>query len=192
MGRLVRGVIRALAVFVIGILAFATGSAVFAAVARGRIATTDDVASNEPTIAAIFGSERFASRAPALRGGRVVTWFAGHDVDLRGAALDPGGAILELSVLFGGTQIAVPVGWRVRSRVRSVFGGTQVDLDQADLDDAAPLLELRGLALFSGARVTSNPDVSWSGDDHEGEALPPAAGAVEREAEAPVSESGPA
>ncbi len=192
MGRLVRGVICALAVFVIGILAFATGSAVYAAVARGRITTTDDVTSNEPTIAAIFRSGRFASRAPALRGGRVVTWFAGHDVDLRGAALDPGGAILELSVLFGGTQIAVPDGWQVRSRVRSIFGGTQVDLDQMDRDDAAPLLEIRGLALFSGARVTSNPDMSWSGDDHEGEALPPADGALELEADAPAGESGPA
>jgi hypothetical protein len=192
MGRLVRGVIRALAVFIIGTLIFATGAAVFAANARRRIVTTDDRASNGPTLAAIFGSGRFASRAPALRGGRVVTWFAGHDVDLRGAALDPGGAILELSVMFGGTQIAVPDGWRVRSRVRSIFGGTQVEIDEVDRDDGAPLLEVRGFVLFGGVRVTSSPVVSWSGADHEGEALPPAAGAVPFAADTPAGETRPA
>jgi hypothetical protein len=192
MARLVPGVIRALAVFVIGTLVFATGAAVFAARARDRVETTDDPASNEPTIAAIFEGRRFVSRAPALRRGRVVTWFAGHDVDLRGAALDPGGAILELSAMFGGTQIVVPAGWRLRSRVRSVFGGTQVELDEVGLDDGAPVLEVRGFVLFGGARVTSSPDVSWSGDDHEGEALPPAAGVVELEADAPTGECEPA
>jgi hypothetical protein len=192
MGRLVRGMIRALAVFIIGTLVFATGAAVFAARARGRIETTDDPASNEPTIAAMFGAGRFASRAPALRSARVVTWFAGHDVDLRGAALDPGGAILELSAMFGGTQIAVPAGWRVRSRVRSIFGGTQIELDDTDLGDGAPLLEVRGFALFGGARVTTSPVVSWSEPDREGEALPPAAGTVPFPADASAGESRPA
>jgi hypothetical protein len=163
MGRLVRGVIRALAVFIIGTLIFAAGAAVFAANARRRIVTTDDRASNGPTLAAIFGSGRFASRAPALRGGRVVTWFAGHDVDLRGAALDPGGAILELS-----------------------------EIDEVDRDDGAPLLEVRGFVLFGGVRVTSSPVVSWSGADHEGEALPPAAGAVPFAADTPAGETRPA
>lgn len=192
MGRLVRGIIRALAVFVIGTLVFATGAAVFAASARDQIETTDDPASNEPTIAAIFEGRRFASRAPALRRGRVVTWFAGHDVDLRGAALDPSGATLELSAMFGGTQIVVPAGWRLRSRVRSVFGGTQVELDEVDSGDGASLLEVRGFVLFGGARVTSSPEVFWSGADHEGEALPPAAGAVELDATASAGESRPA
>jgi hypothetical protein len=192
MGRLVRGMIRALAVFIIGTLVFATGAAVFAARARGRIVTTDEPASNEPTIAAIFGAGRFASRAPALRSAHVVTWFAGHDVDLRGAALDPGGATIELSAMFGGTQIAVPAGWQVRSRVRSIFGDTQVELDEMDPDAGAPVLEVHGLVLFGGARVTSSPVVSWSGADHEGEALPPAAGAAELAADAPAGESRPA
>jgi hypothetical protein len=184
MGRLVRGVIRAFAVFIVGTLVFATGAAAYAARARRRIVTTDDPASNAPTIAAIFGAGQFASRSPALRSAHVITWFAGQEVDLRGAELDPGGAILELSAMFGGTRIAVPADWRVRTRVRSVFGGTQVELDDADRGDGAPLLEVRGFALFGGAQVTTSPVVSWSGADHEGEALPPAAGAVSPAADA--------
>lgn len=174
MGRLFRGVIRAFAFFLVAMTLFGIGSAVVAAVARRRIETTDDPASNEPTVACVFGGEQFVSRAPALRGGRVITWFAGHDVDLRGATLDPSGATLNLQTLYGGTQIAVPHGWRIRSSVVSIIGRTEIDVDEAGLPGDAPLLELRGFTLFGGARATTSPTASWSGADHEGEALPPA------------------
>ena len=104
----------------------------------------------------------------------MITWFGGHDVDLRGATLDPAGATLNLVTMYGGTQVAVPEGWRVRANVRSIFGGTQVDIEDAHLPADAPLLELRGFAVFGGVRVTTSPDTSWSGQDHDGEALPPA------------------
>jgi predicted membrane protein len=175
MGRLFRGVIRVFALFFVASMLFGMGSAVVAAFARRRIETTEDPASNEPTVASVFAGERFVSTAPALRGGRVITWFAGHDVDLRGATLDPLGATLDLRTMYGATQIAVPEGWRVRSRVISIFGGTEVSVDEADLPADAPVLELRGFTLFGGARVTTSPDASWSGADHEREALPPAA-----------------
>jgi len=174
MGRLLRGVMRVFALFVVASTLFGTVSAVVAAFAKRRLETTEDPASTEPPAASVFAGERFVSLAPALRRGRVITWFAGHDVDLRGATLDPLGATLDLRTMYGGTQIAVPEGWRVRSRVVSIFGGTEVGVDDADLPTDAPLLELRGFTLFGGARVTTSPDASWSGADQEGEALPPA------------------
>ena len=174
MGRLLRGVMRVFALFVVASTLFGTVSAVVAAFAKRRLETTEDPASNEPTAASVFAGERFVSLAPALRRGRVITWFAGHDVDLRGATLDPLGATLDLRTMYGGTQIAVPDGWRVRSRVISIFGGTDVGVHDADLPADAPVLELRGFTLFGGARVTTSPDASWSGADQEGEALQPA------------------
>jgi hypothetical protein len=178
MGRLFRGIIRAFALFFVASMLFGMGSAVVAALAKRRVQTTEDPASNEPTAASVFAGRRFVSSAPALRCGRVITWFAGHDVDLRGATLDPSGASLDLRTMYGATQIAVPEGWRVRSSVLSIFGATQVDIDDADLPADAPLLELRGFTLFGGARVTTSPDPSWSGAGHDEEALPPAANAV--------------
>ena len=174
MGRLFRGVVRVFVLFVVASVLFGIGSAMVAALTKRRVQTTEDPASNEPTAASVFAGERFVSSAPALRRGRVITWFAGHDVDLRGATLDPSGATLDLRTMYGGTQIAVPEGWRVGSHVISIFGGTEIDVDDADLPTDAPLLELRGFTLFGGARVTTSPDASWSGADHEGEALPPA------------------
>ena len=54
------------------------------------------------------------------------------------------------------------------------FGGHDVDLRGAMLDPSgATLLELRGFTLFGGTRVTTSPAASWSGTDHEGEALRP-------------------
>ncbi len=174
MKRVLRVVTRAFALFVALTTLFGMGSAAVAAVTKRRTETTKDPASNEPTAASVFAGERFESHAPALRGGRVITWFAGHDVDLRGATLDPSGATLNLRTMYGGTQVAIPEGWRVESHVRSLFGGTQVDVHDADLPADAPLLVLRGFSLFGGVRITTNPDASWSGQDHDGEALPPA------------------
>jgi len=174
MSRLFRGVVRVFALFFVASTLFGMGSAVVAAFARRRLETTEDPASNEPTAASVFGGERFVSLAPALRGGRVITWFAGHDVDLRGATLNPSGATLDLRTMYGGTQIAVPEGWRVGSHVISIFGGTEIDVDDADLPTDAPLLELRGFTLFGSARVTTSPDTSWSGAERlTTEALPP-------------------
>jgi hypothetical protein len=178
MGRLVRGVVRVFGLFVVASMLFGMGSAVVASFAKRRVETTEDPASNEPTAASIFAGEQFVSSAPALRAARVITWFGGHDVDLRGATLDPSGAALDLRTMYGGTQIAIPEGWRVRSSVLSIFSGTQVDIEDDRLPADAPLLELRGFTLFGGVRVTTSPDGSWSGADHEGEALPPAATAA--------------
>jgi hypothetical protein len=178
MGRLVRGAVRIFGIFFVASMLFGMGSAVVAAFAKRRVETTEDPASNEPTAASIYAGEQFVSSAPALRAARVITWFAGHDVDLRGATLDPSGASLDLRTMYGGTQVVVPEGWRVRSSVLSIFGGTQVDIEDDRLPEDAPLLELRGFTLFGGVRVTTSPDASWSGADHEGEALPPAATAA--------------
>ncbi len=173
--RLLRALTRVFALVVVASTLFGMGSAAVAAVSKRRLETTKDTASNEPTAAAVFAGERFESRAPALRHGRVITWFAGHDVDLRGATIHPSGATLHVRTMYGGTQVAIPEGWRVRSRVRSVIGGTQVDAHHVDLPADAPLLELRGFSMFGGVRVTSSPDASWSGEDLDGEAIPPAA-----------------
>jgi|BarGraNGADG00212_2_1021979.scaffolds.fasta_scaffold21408_2 Cell wall-active antibiotics response 4TMS YvqF len=173
MGRLFRGVIRVFVLFVVASVLFGIGSAMVAALTKRRVQTTEDPASNEPTAASVFAGERFVSRAPALHGGRVITWFGGHDVDLRDATLDPSGATLDLKTVYGGTQVAVPEGWRVRSHVTSIFGGTEVGVPEADLPADAPLLELRGFTLFGGVRVTTNPVAPWSVVDDDGDALPP-------------------
>jgi len=192
MGRLVRGVVRVFGVFFVASILFGMGSAVVATFVKRRIETTEDSASNEPTAVSIYAGEQFVSSAPALRAARVITWFGGHDVDLRGATLDPSGATLDLRTMYGGTQIVVPEGWRVSSSVLSIFGGTQIDIEDAGLPADAPLLELRGYTLFGGARVATSPDGSWSGADHEGEALPPAAAAATPGNEIPAEGSLPA
>jgi len=56
--------------------------------------------------------------------------------------------------------------------------GRQAVADEEDGGHAgtgASVLQLRGFSLFGGVRVTTSPVASWSGEDHDGEALPPAA-----------------
>ena len=91
------------------------------------------------------------SRAKAFRGGSMLAWFGGIDVDLTGAELADG-ARLSVHALFGGIDVTTPPGWRIESGVTTFMGGA--DARGAAVDDSdAPVLALDGMAVFGGIDV---------------------------------------
>jgi hypothetical protein len=84
----------------------------------------------------------------------VAASFAGGVIDLSGATLDGGHATIRLEAMFGGGQLIVPAGWRVKLRVLTIFGGVADARGAGELPDDAPELTLTGLALFGGWAVT--------------------------------------
>ena len=127
-----------------------------AAVAKQRLVPIDDEAADEISLVTVFDGGRYASRSTAFRGGSVLCWYGGLDVDLREATLDPGGARLRVTSVFGGTRVIVPEGWQVRVRSTPVMGG--VSDDTIGRTATGPTLEIEALAVFSGLRVTSHLD----------------------------------
>jgi hypothetical protein len=115
-----------------------------------------DAESDEVALVAIFDGIDLESRASAFRGGSMLAWFAGIEVDLGAAKLSPDGAHLDLHALNGGIALKVPEGWRVRSSVRAFTG--VVDARAPELEAAdTPMLTLDGFALFGGVAVTAKP-----------------------------------
>ena len=62
------------------------------------------------------------ARRRAFRGGSVTTMFGGGELDLRDATLDPAGATIHVSTLFGGGSLIVPEGWNVETSMSGIGG----------------------------------------------------------------------
>ncbi len=82
-----------------------------------------DPAADEIDLVAVMSGAQLASTAVSFRGGRVICWYAGVDLDLREATFDPAGADLEVRTVFGGTRVVVAPGVPVTASGPAVFGG---------------------------------------------------------------------
>jgi hypothetical protein len=140
-----------------------------------------DPAADEIDLVTIMSGERFASTASAFRGGRVICWYAGVDLDLRGATLDPAGAHLEVRTAYGGTRVVVAPGIPVRVSTPAVFGGSMNETHAPRPTAEAPGLEITGFTVLGGLQVIAaevDAELSgWSGKgehehDHDEEAAP--------------------
>jgi hypothetical protein len=140
--------LRTLLAFALGVYA---GLAAGAALLKRALVSRGDEESDELALVAIFGGVRLASRAKAFRGGSLLAWYGGIDVDLTEAELAPG-AHLRVTALLGGIAVRIPPGWRVESSARALLGG--VDVRPRDAEDPdAPTLRVDGLAVLGGIAI---------------------------------------
>ena len=151
-----KSIFRVISMILLGWFAFVMGAMVFAAVKR-REGVPQDPAADEIDLVASFAPLEFRSEATAFRGGTVTTWFGGGTLDLRGATLDPAGATLRVSTLFGGGNMVVPEAWEVRTKIIPVFGGVGDSRPKVDRPADAPVLHFEGMAVFGGWGITSEP-----------------------------------
>ena len=108
----------------------------------------------------VLGSDQRAINDKAFRGGDVTTIIGGTQLDLRQAAIEPGGqAVVNIFVLMGGHEVWVPSGWTVVVEVTPVLGGVE-DKRLPQVFDAAaraagtpPRLVLRGLVMLGGLTI---------------------------------------
>jgi hypothetical protein len=125
-------------------------AAFFKQVVRSR----GDEESDELALVAILDGVELESRARAFRGGSMLAWLGGIDVDLSGAELADG-ARLTVHALFGGIDVTTPPGWRIESEAKALAGG--IDARGSD-DPDAPVLVLEGMAVFGGIDVGPKAD----------------------------------
>lgn len=135
-------------------------SGIGAVIARGRMTSRGGPGDNEIDLVAIFNAADLASTAPAFRRGSYLAWYGGGTLDLRGATLDPAGAILTTRTIFGGFRLVVPAAWRVEVQVMSLLGGVSDGRDQSKVEPDGPMLVLDGWAVFGGVAIVSEaPDL---------------------------------
>jgi hypothetical protein len=144
------GLLRGLALFKLGALVGMIGTA---AVVKRTLQSRGDEDSDELALVAILDGVELKSRATAFRGGSILAWFGGIEVDLRDAELAPG-ARLTANAIFGGIEITTPPHWRIESEAKAVAGGIETPATATD-DASAPVLTLDGLAVFGGIELTA-------------------------------------
>jgi hypothetical protein len=141
--------LRRLLLFKLGAL---VGMIVAAAFFKRVVRSRGDAESDELALVAILDGVELESRAKAFRGGSMLAWFGGIDVDLRAAELADA-AHLSVHALFGGIDITTPPGWRIESGVKAFMGGVDTR-GAAEHDPDAPVLTLDGMAVFGGIDVS--------------------------------------
>lgn len=98
------------------------------------------------------GERRIASE---FRGGDVMAFFGGWNIDLTQADVSVEEAVIEANCMFGGIVIKVPGTWDVRVRGVGIFGGYG-DHTRHPRPDEVPnpkRLVVRGVAMFGGVEV---------------------------------------
>lgn len=139
---------RALALLSAG--AFA-GSAAAAAFVKRAIPSRGDGDSDEVALVAVYDGIDLKSNAKAFRGGSIVAWYGGVQVDLSEATLAPE-VHLTVHALNGGIAIRVPPGCRIESNIHALMGGVDARASEPESPDA-PTIRLEGLAVFGGIAV---------------------------------------
>ncbi len=125
-------------------------------VMRRQAPGSADPLADEFDLVNIMDGTEWGSHASALRAGTVKNVMGGVELDLSDAQLSPEGARLEVSTIMGGTEIAVPRGWRVIVIGDAVAGSNEVDVTpEDDLSDDSPTLTIIAKTVCGGLEVRS-------------------------------------
>jgi hypothetical protein len=110
-----------------------------------------DAPESDHAVNIFFGSSRKgAFKAPRLMSS--INIFGGMDIDLREAYIPKEGMTIRALCVFGGLDIKVPLGARLKVKGIGVFGGFDHRSNEPE-DPNTPLIVVEGLAVFGGVDV---------------------------------------
>jgi predicted membrane protein len=104
----------------------------------------------------VFSGSHRVIQPCEFKGGKISNVFGGSKIDLTKTTLAPGENILEISCMFGGVEIIVPLDWKVQIQVSSVMGAfsDKRNTRNTPLDNSRCLI-IKGSAVFGGGEVKS-------------------------------------
>jgi predicted membrane protein len=151
-----RTVRRLLVSLLFGWFVAVAGSLLAALVARSRIDEVTEPDAERLTIVSALRQGDVRNRSGAFQGGSVLTMFGRTRLDLRRATPADRGAHLEVTTLFGATEISVPDTWVVTVMGPAAFGANHVAVtDPAEVGPGAPRLTISARTGFGGLEVVS-------------------------------------
>jgi predicted membrane protein len=103
----------------------------------------------------IFNSIKRVITSENFKGGRLSSIFGECKIDLSASKLAPGENTLEVTNIFGGVTIRVPVNWRIILNTSSVFGGfDDKRFGTFDPQNASEgILVIKGSNIFGGGKL---------------------------------------
>ena len=99
----------------------------------------------------ILGGGEYRIRAKNFRGGDLVAFMGGFDVDLRDADMEANQAVITVNCLMGGGVIRVPENWAVSMRVAAFMGGQSLKAREGA--QVTKTLVVKGIAIMGGVEV---------------------------------------
>lgn len=104
---------------------------------------------------AIFGGNERIIHSDNFKGGVVVSIFGGSNIDLRHCTLTSEGEVMvEMTSIFGGSNLIVPPDWNVKVEVTSILGGFADKRFTNNIDKSKTLI-LKGACIFGGGELRS-------------------------------------
>lgn len=100
---------------------------------------------------AVLGGGEYRIRARDFRGGEVVAFMGGFDIDLRDADIEGPQASINVNALMGGGVIRVPETWAVSMRVGTFMGGHSMKAREGA--QVTKTLVVKGFAVMGGVEV---------------------------------------
>jgi predicted membrane protein len=103
----------------------------------------------------VFGGSKKIIISKNFKGGDLVSFFGGNELDLTQADFT-GTAVIELTTIFGGTKLIVPSNWEIKSETVMIFGGLEDKRKmQTITQNPDKVLVLRGTVIFGGIDIKS-------------------------------------
>ena len=112
----------------------------------------------EIDLVSIFESKELVSSAEPFYGGKILTMFAGVQLDMRKTTPAPTGIRLDLAVIMGGVSLIVPEGWRVKCDAKVLLGGWS-DNTKTTADEDVPTVTVTGFIAMGGLQATTKSPV---------------------------------
>ncbi len=124
-----------------------------------------------PTVSlfSFLSSAKKTVDGPGFRRGEATALLGGCELDLRGAELDPDGAVIEVLAFWGGITLRVPPGWPVELEANVLMGASE-DNTRRTADGKGPGEKQVGIILRLGEEEKSHRD---PGTPDRGELAPP-------------------
>ena len=105
---------------------------------------------------AVMGGVSRTSNSPDFRGGDLIAFMGGCEIDLRQARIADGPAVIDALAFWGGVEIRVPEDWTVILRGVPLMGGYEDKtrpLPAAELPEPRQELVVKGFAIMGGVEV---------------------------------------
>lgn len=119
------------------------------------VSRVDGLERSDTDIVAVF-DDRVVQRSGPFDGGSVTAVFGDVRLDLRQATLDPTGARLQVTTIFGDLDLEVPAGWRITVSGPELLGDVNVRAAHDPPEDA-PILQLRVTTIFGDIDIHPVP-----------------------------------
>ena len=103
-------------------------------------------------VAVLSGFDRTID-SQTFHGGELTAIMGGGKIDLRGARMGDGVAVLTIYALMGGVELRIPDSWMVENKVVYFMGGAEDRTRRSAGGSPAPRLILRGFVMMGGVEI---------------------------------------